>query len=367
MAWYGARIAGRRPSGFSAVSPEEVDEAEAFFAELTGTEARGRSGRRSAAGQAWAEGGPLVEGPLTEAEWRTVVSILTRGEAQVGTPLTDDAERNALLVAARIFCDRNAMQLDRRDPLLCLTTDVTVGDQRVRDLVAHVTARGPVVDWTRRPRDARVLHVMRLLVGTYGYPVSGAAGLVGNLQAESGVLPQRVEGSAGDTPMRAPSFAGPVTDFTADEIVNRSHSARTGPRLPGIGLAQWTSPGRRTGLFAHTFRGVRLGPRILFDMDAQVDYLVTELRGAGYAGVQGVISDPAVTVDGASDAVVYSFEIPGALLSGGRKLPRSDARVIAVFERRRPLGRNAERVYTAAVGTAPPPTPATTARAPRPA
>ena len=190
-------------------------------------------------------------------------------------------------------------------------------------------------------------------MGTYGYPVNGAAGLVGNLQAESGVLPQRVEGSASDTPMRAPSFAGPAADFSADEIMSRSHSARTGPRLPGIGLAQWTSPGRRTGLFAHTFRGVRLGPRILFDMDAQVDYLVTELRGAGHAG-------PAVTVDGASDEVVYSFEIPGALLSGGRKLPRSDSRAIAVFERRRPLGRSAERIYTASgAAAAPAATPAT--------
>jgi hypothetical protein len=343
MAWHRGQLGGGSAAPFRAFTPEEIDEAELFFDELTGTQAPPRPGWRE--GEAWAEDGPAADGPLTESEWRTVITVLSRGEVQAGTPLTDDAERNALLVAARIFCDRSAATLDRTDPLLCLSANL--GDQRMRDLVAHVTARGPILDWTRRSRDGRVMHIMRLLVGTYGYPVNGAAGLVGNLQAESGVLPQRVEGSAPATPMRAPSFAGPAADFSADEIMNRSHSARSGPRLPGIGLAQWTSAGRRTGLFAHNFRGVRLGPRILFDMDAQVDYLVTELRGA-YAGVQRVLTDPAVTVDRASDEVVYSFEVPGALLSDRRRLPRTDPRVIAVFERRRPLGRSAERIYTAA-------------------
>jgi hypothetical protein len=61
-----------------------------------------------------------------------------------------------------------------------------------------------------------------------------------------------------------------------------------------------------------------------------------------------VLTDLAVTVDRASDEVVYSFEVPGALLSDRRRLPRTDPRVIAVFERRRPLGRSAERIYAAA-------------------
>ena len=46
-----------------------------------------------------------------------------------------------------------------------------------------------------RDESARVLRVMELLVDRYGYPVNGAAGLVGNLIAESGVLPNRIEGS----------------------------------------------------------------------------------------------------------------------------------------------------------------------------
>jgi Phage tail lysozyme len=48
--------------------------------------------------------------------------------------------------------------------------------------------------------DARVRHVMELLVKEYGYPVNGAAGIVGNLIAESAVVPNRLEGSHTGTP-----------------------------------------------------------------------------------------------------------------------------------------------------------------------
>jgi hypothetical protein len=134
-------------SGFGAVSLDERRRADLFFADLVGRPLRRRRRRQVAPGEAWAEDRPaaLVEGPLTESEWATVIRILASGEAQVGSPLGDDADRNALLVAARIFCDRNALRLNREDPLLCLTTDVTVADRRVRALVPFVTARGPII------------------------------------------------------------------------------------------------------------------------------------------------------------------------------------------------------------------------------
>jgi hypothetical protein len=131
-------------------------------------------------------------------------------------------------------------------------------------------------------------YVMGLLVGTYGYPVTGAAGVVGNLWAESGVLPNRVEGSSAATPMRARDLSGDVCDFdfTAEEVMDRDRSAGVGPRLPGVGLAQWTSPSRRAGLFAYAPGGHVLGAAVLFDMDAQVDYLDHELT-TSYARCTG--------------------------------------------------------------------------------
>ena len=50
--------------------------------------------------------------------------------------------------------------------------------------------------WAYVSRSDRMLHAMELLVDTYHYPVNGAAGIVGNLMGESGLIPSRVEGSA---------------------------------------------------------------------------------------------------------------------------------------------------------------------------
>lgn len=203
---------------------------------------------------------------------------------------------------------------------------------------------GGVADWTTVPDGDRMRYVMQLLVDQYGYPVNGAAGIVGNLWAESGVLPNRIEGSSHDTPMRARDFSGTVADFTAEQVMNRNKASGEGPARAGTGLAQWTSANRRRGLFAHQYNGQSLGAAILFDMDAQVDYLDTELR-SGYTHVYGVVNDAAVTVADASDEIVYSFEVPGSILENGAKLERTDARVQETFRRRREYSDRALRAY----------------------
>jgi hypothetical protein len=202
---------------------------------------------------------------------------------------------------------------------------------------------GPAPGPTMPGESARILRVMELLVTRYGYPVNGAAGLVGNLIAESGVLPNRIEGSHSATPMRAPDFTGRVRDWTPDEVRDRSYSRRTGPRLPGIGLAQWTSPDRRRGLFRHVFRGRLLGSAILADLEAQVDYLVTELRGP-YRQVDAALRSPGVTLEQASDVVLLRFERPASVLNR----PRTDPGVQSVLRRRRGYGARALEIYRAA-------------------
>jgi hypothetical protein len=224
---------------------------------------------------------------------------------------------------------------------------VTTADPRVRRLKRHVTARGPIIHWPVVPTASRLLYVMDLLVGTYHYPVNGAAGIVGNLMAESGVLPSRIEGSTAATPMRAASFAGATTTFTPEEVMNRSAATGVGPRMPGIGLAQWTTPARRSGLFQPTSGGRQLGSSILFDMDAQVAYLVSELQAN--AGLNASLTAAGVTLNDASDDVVYRFEIPGSILdAAGHRLPRADPAVQAVFAARRANAQQALQAYQAA-------------------
>ncbi|MGW6194640.1 phage tail tip lysozyme [Kribbella sp. NPDC055110] len=202
----------------------------------------------------------------------------------------------------------------------------------------------PDVDWTTTSGASRLAYAVRTLVDRYGYPVNGAAGIVGNLWAESGVLPSRIEGSASTSPLRAKDFDGNVVDFEAQDVMDRDPDARSGPRLPGVGLAQWTSSARRARLFSYEYDGVVLGAAVLFSMDAQLDYLASELRNS-YPGVNATVAAADVTLEAATDDIVYRFEVPGAILSGGAKLPREDARVQAVFNERRSYAVRALQAY----------------------
>jgi hypothetical protein len=142
--------------------------------------------------------------------------------------------------------------------------------------------------------------------------------------------------------MRAANFNGRITDFSPDLIMLRPHPA--GPRLPGVGLAQWTSAPRRAGMFTHVYNGHSYGAQTLFSMDAQLDYLVRELRGA-YTRVHRVVSNPSVTVEAASDEFVYNFEVPASVLENNKKLPRTDPRVQAEFNARRAHSRRARATH----------------------
>ncbi|WP_229068845.1 phage tail tip lysozyme [Actinoplanes sp. DH11] len=194
-------------------------------------------------------------------------------------------------------------------------------------------------DWPAVPLTERLRYATGLLIHQYGFPAAGAAGVVGNLLAESGVIPSRIEGSSASHPTRAKNFDGVVVDFTPEEIMMRPRPG--GPCLPGVGLAQWTSPNRRSGLFAHVYQGRALGVEMLRSMDAQLHYLAGEMR-TGYPGVFAVVTNPAVTVDAASDDVVYRFEVPGAILdASGQRLPRTDPAVQNVFAVRRAFSHQA--------------------------
>lgn len=295
-----------------------------------------------------AQDDPGLTAALTDSEWEQVLSWQADGSVFVD-PLTGDAAANALLVAGSLFCGRHLLSPDALsgDPLLCIDRAATESDPRVQQLAQQVVARGPIVNWSATTRTQRQRYAVGRLVTAYGYPVNGAAGIVGNLTAESEVLPPRLEGSTSAAPLDAPDFAGTLRHWTPQQVMDRSYSATAGPRSPGVGLAQWTSAGRRSGLFAHAYGTAPAGPRILFDMDAQLDYLVAELRG-GYAGVEAVLVDPAVSLDAASDEVVYTFEVPGSVLSGGAKLPRTDAAVQAVFVARRTQSAAALTAYSSA-------------------
>jgi hypothetical protein len=288
--------------------------------------------------------------PLTEGEWRGVYLWLAKGIVGA-SPLTGDSDANADLIAGAIFCDRlvGTPEFGKGDPLLCVLPEVTAADPRVQTLRQKVLSRGPLIHWPAVRVGDRLTYVMERLIQVHVYPVNAAAGITGNVFAESGAIPSRVEGSGEATPLRSANFAGQQTDFTPEEVQNRSSTAQVGPQKPGVGLAQWTSDSRRTGLFQQTAPDGRpLGSSVLFNMDAQVDYLVGELQ-TWPGGLNNKLTSAGVTVDGASDDVVFDFEVPQSVLdASGNKRPRSDPQVQAEFATRRRYAQQALQAYQAA-------------------
>ncbi|MCP3803492.1 phage tail tip lysozyme [Allokutzneria sp. A3M-2-11 16] len=284
---------------------------------------------------------PQMTEPLSPREWQSVQAWQSAGQIGVD-PLTEDSAHNVLLVADAIFCDRFMVRGNphTEDPLLCIDRAVTQADPRVKEIAKHVAARGEIVNWARATSDQRMLRVMTRLVTKHGFTPHGAAGLVGNLSAESGLIPNQVEGTVigAGTPMTAPDKSGKQRAFSAQEVMNRTGTR--GPDKPGVGLAQWTSPSRREALFKHQNQGAS----ILFDMDAQVDFLVAELQGS-FSFVHKAIVRSA-SESASSDLVVKRFEAPGALLNAsGRLKPDSDPGVQKVLAERRRLAQQALRVF----------------------
>ncbi len=178
--------------------------------------------------------------------------------------------------------------------------------------------------WTTRPRAARMIYVMDALITKYNFPVAGAAGLVGNLYAESALIPNRIEGSQATSPMYARDFSGNFADFSPEDVMNRI-AGQQGPKLAGAGLAQWTYPSRRKKFFAQS-----LGANILFDMDAQLLFLVDELK-TDFSRVYATLMDENTSVDVACDEVVLKFERPADQSEAHLKVRRGYAQDAYVY------------------------------------
>lgn len=131
---------------------------------------------------------------------------------------------------------------------------------------------------------------------SYGLNDYGAAGLMGNLYAESGLSPKNLQNSYEkklgytDESYTAAVDNGVYTNFVKDSA--------------GYGLAQWTYWSRKQALLAFC----RTAGASIGDMDTQLRFLMKELSES-YAGVLRTLLN-AATVREASDAVLLQFERP---------------------------------------------------------
>ena len=124
----------------------------------------------------------------------------------------------------------------------------------------------------------------------------GAAGLMGNLYAESGLRSNNLQTSYERTlGMTDTSYTDAVDDYTYGNFANDA---------AGYGLAQWTSPGRKQGLLNYA----RATDTSVCDINMQLNYLMQELVTT-YASVYNVLKS-AQSVREASDAVILHYEMP---------------------------------------------------------
>ena len=122
----------------------------------------------------------------------------------------------------------------------------------------------------------------------------GVAGLMGNLQAESGLNPKNLQNSC--------EKKSGYTDQTYTLNVDNGTYTKFATDLYGYGLAQWTSQGRKLGLYNSK------GNKSIGDLTMQLDYLWKELN-TSYKIVLKTIKS-AKSVKEASDIVLTKFERP---------------------------------------------------------
>ena len=181
--------------------------------------------------------------------------------------------------------------------------------------------------WTDIGPEYRIVYVMGRLIGNHRFSTNSAAALVGNLMIESALLPNRVERSSTGTPMRSVNRQGRVQDFTTEEIMNRS--PRSGPQYGGVGIAQWSTT-RTSDRRSELFQFRQIGAAILYDMDAQVDFMVHEIQNNfDFRDLNGVLSRSGVSIQEASDKILSDYFRPEAIIDRTTSPPRIRTRAEA--------------------------------------
>jgi len=129
----------------------------------------------------------------------------------------------------------------------------------------------------------------------------GVAGLMGNLQAESGLCPYRLQGDFTSGYSTSVTYTANVDSGAISEY----DFVHNGPNGGGYGLAQWTYSPRKQNLYDRWESG---GYDSIGSIELACDFLWYELQ-TDYSGVLSVLKS-ASSIREASDKVLHDFENP---------------------------------------------------------
>jgi hypothetical protein len=142
-----------------------------------------------------------------------------------------------------------------------------------------------------------------------GLTAAGAAGLMGNFQAESNLEPTNLQ----NTYERKLGY----TDATYTAAVDAGTYADFATDAAGYGLAQWTYGPRKKALLAFA----KAQNKSIGDLEMQVEFAIKELRES-YPAVWNVLTTTD-SVQAASDVVLLQFERPADTSASVRTLRRT--------------------------------------------
>lgn len=143
--------------------------------------------------------------------------------------------------------------------------------------------------------DATAKHIWDRLLAA-GLSEAGAAGLMGNLKAESNLQPNNLQ----NTFEKKLGF----TDATYTAAVDDETYTKFATDCAGYGLAQWTYQTRKAALFAFA----KAQGRSVGDLDLQIDFMLREMLNS-YPVLFGDLRT-ATDVRAASDSVLVQYERP---------------------------------------------------------
>lgn len=161
--------------------------------------------------------------------------------------------------------------------------------------------------------------VWNYLVNTKGLSENAAAGVMGNLEAESGINPWNMEPRGKNDP----DDGGTIQREEASIPTEPDNSAVVSHFIAnyrGYGIAQWTSAGRQQPFLTKAIQeGKSTG-----DIGYQIDYVWYEIT-ISYKDLLAKLQEPGVSLNDASDEFVLRFERPASVNKPQRIRYDSDA------------------------------------------
>ena len=155
--------------------------------------------------------------------------------------------------------------------------------------------------------ETTALYIAKALAAE-GCTTAGIAGVLGNLEAESGVVPCRMQGDFG-----GPDYQKSLA-YASRAMTGAVSAEAWAKDAIGFGLAQWTYWTRKLELLSDA----KNAGQFVGDVRIQTSFLIKELK-RDYAGVWALLTNPDATVSLCSNAMLLKYERPADMSEGAQR------------------------------------------------